>query len=321
MTWAEAAIASPDIDPTLPATPIMPAVAASTMFDQFVEPDLSRRGPSIAGEPLLERHVEPDLAPTWTNRSFDFSDAREESSVGSHPESPIAEPSWFADETADPTTEISVDERVDRFAGEPIGDVPVPTPPALPSRSFVTDEPAEPVPFSSPFAAPVATSGEFDRVPAPPVTVGGLSRGPVIPAEALPPSTVRLPDPIDPGLPTRTPGRGPDGPDRMAAPTGQSVMADAPIAPTSSPSALQAALTAFDTRRNGHDALPTRDRSEPAMPGTYEEPASITQSRLDPEVLRERLRAFQNEFRTASAGGAHTDQDHSSNADLGGDRR
>jgi hypothetical protein len=109
----------------------------------------------------------------------------------------------------------------------------------------------------------------------------------------------------------------------MAAPTGQSVMADAPIAPTSSPSALQAALTAFDTRRNGHDSLPTRDRgaSEPAFSGTFEEPASISQSRLDPEVLRERLRAFQTEFRTATAGGAATDQDHSSTTDLGGDRR
>jgi hypothetical protein len=91
-------------------------------------------------------------------------------------------------------------------------------------------------------------------------------------------------------------------------------MADAPVAATSSPSALQAALTAFDSRRNGHDALPTRDRSasELAAPGTYEEPASITQSRLDPEVLRERLRAFQNEFRTATTGGTDSDQDHSS---------
>jgi hypothetical protein len=90
-------------------------------------------------------------------------------------------------------------------------------------------------------------------------------------------------------------------------------MADVPVAATSSPSALQAALTAFDSRRNGHDSLPTRDRTEPAESGTFEEPASITQSRLDPEVLRERLRAFQNEFRTATTGGADNDQDHSSN--------
>jgi hypothetical protein len=130
-----------------------------------------------------------------------------------------------------------------------------------------------------------------------------------------------MPDPIEPGLPTRSPGRGPDGPDRLAGPTSPSVMADAPVAATSSPSALQAALTAFDSRRAGPDALPTRERSaSPAAPGTFEEPASITQSRLDPEVLRERLRAFQTEFRTASAGGIDTDHDQEK-SDLGGDRR
>jgi hypothetical protein len=100
------------------------------------------------------------------------------------------------------------------------------------------------------------------------------------------------------------------------------VMAEAPIAATSSPSALQAALTAFDSRRSGPDALPTRDRSASiAAPGTFEEPASIAQSRLDPEVLRERLRAFQTEFRTATSGGIDSDHDNSSTTDLGGDRR
>jgi hypothetical protein len=162
--------------------------------------------------------------------------------------------------------------------------------------------------------APLPAAAEFDRVPAPPVTTEGLARGPVTPGDAMPPATVRVPDADSPGLPTRTPGRGPDGPDRMAGSTSPSVMADAPVAATSSPSALQAALTAFDSRRNGHDTLPTRDRSaaEAAAPGTFEEPASITQSRLDPEVLRERLRAFQNEFRTATTGGTDSDQDHSS---------
>ena len=106
----------------------------------------------------------------------------------------------------------------------------------------------------------------------------------------------------------------------MSNPASGSAFADTPVAPTSSPSALQAALTAFDSRRSGPDSLPTRDRSEAAAPGTFEEPASIAQSRLDPEVLRERLRAFQNEFRTATTGGIDTDQDHSSH-DLGGDRR
>jgi hypothetical protein len=331
MTWAEEAVAAPDIDPMLPATPVMPAVpvaaaaAAATTFDHIVERDVSERVPSIPGEPMLERHVEPDLAPSWTNRSFDFSGLREESSVGSQPEAPVTEPAWYADETVDPTNEISVDERFDRFEGVPIGSASDPTPPSLPSRSFVTAEPVEPAPLPAPFAAPVvaavAAAGEFDRVPAPPMTADGLSRRPVTPSDAMPPATVRLPDPIDPGLPTRTPGRGPEGPDRLAAPSGAAYVTDAPVAPTSSPSALQAALTAFDTRRNGHDSLPTRDRSEPALPGTFEEPASISQSRLDPEVLRERLRAFQTEFRTASAGGNDTTPDHSSNSDLGGDRR
>ena len=154
-------------------------------------------------------------------------------------------------------------------------------------------------------------------MPAPPVTTEGLARGPVTPGDAMPPATVQVPTP--PPLGCRpAPGRGPDGPDRMAGSTSPSVMADAPVAATSSPSALQA-LTAFDSRRNGHDTLP-RDRTEAAAPGTFEEPASITQSRLDPEVLRERLRAFQNEFRTATTGGIDTDQDHSS-PDLGGDHR
>ena len=65
--------------------------------------------------------------------------------------------------------------------------------------------------------SPLPTAAEFDRVPAPPVTAEGLARGPVTPGDAMPPATVRVPDAaIDPGLPTRTPGRGPDGPDRMA---------------------------------------------------------------------------------------------------------
>jgi hypothetical protein len=49
------------------------------------------------------------------------------------------------------------------------------------------------------------------------------------------------------------------------------------------------------------------------------------QSRLDPDALRERLRAFQTEFRTGVNGAdpvAHSNEsNHSTNADLGGDRR
>ena len=101
--------------------------------------------------------------------------------------------------------------------------------------------------------------------------------------------------PVDGALPDRRSSPACRPARQVAAPTDPTawrlrragpVMADAPVAPTSSPSALQAALTAFDSRRNGHDSLPDPrpQRDEPAAPGTFEEPASITQSRLDPEA-------------------------------------
>jgi hypothetical protein len=215
-------------------------------------------------------------------------------------------------EPTDPTSELSRNLSLD---------APFVAPESAPIVGLPVRGATEP---SAPAPAAAAAAGEFDRVPAPPLTTEGLARRPVTPADAMPPATVKLPEAPAAGLPTRTPGRGPDGgPDRLAPPTGPAVLADAlPVAPTSSPSALQAALTAFDSRRNGNDALPTRDRNAGGVPSSFdfEEPASTTQSRLDPEVLRERLRAFQNEFRTASAG-ATDKPDHSSNLDLGGDRR
>jgi hypothetical protein len=324
----------------------MPIVAAAAVVEDIFEGDMPSRRTSIAGEPLLERHVEADVAPSWTGRSFDFSDLREQSSGQESPgdEQFVAEieaPAWYTDEPADDTNEISVDETFDQFARGPAGPVedvsappapPVSPPsslptrggaaPALPTRSADLGEPLleTSAPAPAAFAAPTA---EFDRVPAPPVTTGGLTNGPVTPHDALPPATLRVPESPEIGLPTRTPGRGPDGPDRLAPPTSPAVMTDPPIAATSSPSALQAALTAFDSRRNGHDTLPTRERRaiDAAAPESFEEPASIAQSRLDPDVLRERLRAFQNEFRTATTGGNNSDHDHSSTTDSGGDRR
>src|SRR5699024_10204717 len=149
-----------EIEPTLPTTPVMPAVAAVELFDQVVESELPSRGPNVAGEPLLERHVEPDLAPSWAGRSFDFSDLREESSADEQFVSEIEEPAWYADEQVDATTEISLDQSFDRFAGAPIGpasDAPLPPAssslptrggsPMLPTRAAETPEPAT-------FAAP-----------------------------------------------------------------------------------------------------------------------------------------------------------------------
>ena len=206
-----------------------------------------------------------------------------------------------------------------------------------------------PVRATAPTLAPPATPGEFDRIPAPPLTADGLARRPVTPTDARPAPAFDLSTAFDlsSSLPTRTPGgRGPDGPDRLSGMTGlgSSSTTEVSVAPSSSPSALQAALSAFDTRRNGSlgdaatgaptaapmslaDALPTRPRiAAPTVAPRLDEPVAI-QSRLDPDALRERLRAFQSEFRTASVGeidsaGTNTvnNQSHSS-SDLGGDRR
>jgi hypothetical protein len=135
--------------------------------------------------------------------------------------------------------------------------------------------------------------------------------------------TVAPPAP-DPLLPTRTASRGPDGGvDRLAS-FGAGGPGERSVTATSSPSALQAALAAFDSRRNGEaETLPSRPRTDDF--GAPDDPTSVSQSRLDPDALRERLRAFQTEFRTGTAGA--TDTNHTSsqadlpNADLGGDRR
>jgi hypothetical protein len=169
---------------------------------------------------------------------------------------------------------------------------------------------------------PAPAAAEFDHVLTPPVNPEGLSHGPISVPDGRPvPAGL-----AEPSLPTRSPGRGPDGgPDRMAPAGAGPTVTPHPVAPTSSPSALQSALAAFDSRRNGGDAaLPTRSRGDGTSAPAVDESASTTQSRLDPDALRERLRAFQHEFRVATDGGG-TDDDsptfETTNADLGGDRR
>lgn len=165
----------------------------------------------------------------------------------------------------------------------------------------------------------MAVPAEFDRPLAPPPSLDGPSRTPVVPADAVPAPAMRTAPtaPASPNLPTRSPSKGPDGgPDRLASFGDENA-----VAPTSSPSALQAALAAFDTRRSGDTgSLPTRPRTDGFDADDFGEGSGASQSRLDPEALRERLRAFQTEFRTGTAGG--TEQNHTTiNADLGGDRR
>ncbi|HSP29400.1 MAG TPA: hypothetical protein VLN74_12680, partial [Ilumatobacteraceae bacterium] len=75
------------------------------------------------------------------------------------------------------------------------------------------------------------------------------------------------------------------------------------------PSALESALGGV---------LPTRTRvGDTTTP--VDEPLATAASRLDPEALRERLRAFQSEFHSGRGHDEHTTTNHS-NADLGGDR-
>ena len=247
----------------------------------------------------------------------------------------------------------TIDEPVEESVFEPIAEPIAETAPATiepPVIEPTTEpDPALPVPEPEPLAPTAAPSvaattmpppppttrvpGEFDTPLAPPISPDGPSRGPVAPATARPaPPLPADPTPAHNGLPTRTPSSGPTGPDRLAdvAPPGD----DDPDS-QSGPGALQAALAAFDASRTGFngssdtggaaDSLPTRSRvDEPiSMP---DESIPVTASRLDPDALRERLRAFQAESR-GTAGDEHpsgdampaTDHDHHS--DLGGDRR
>lgn len=197
----------------------------------------------------------------------------------------------------------------------------VPPPPAPPIAAVAAEPPAPPAPAATvapmtPTAPVTPVPAEFDRPLAPPPNLGGPSQAPVAPADAVPAPAMRT-VPSGPNLPTRSPSKGPDGgPDRLASFGNENT-----VAPTSSPSALQAALAAFDTRRNGESgSLPTRPRTDGFDADDFGDGSGASQSRLDPEALRERLRAFQTEFRTGTAGG--TEQNHTSiNVDLGGDRR
>jgi hypothetical protein len=52
-----------------------------------------------------------------------------------------------------------------------------------------------------------------------------------------------------------------------------------------------------------------------------EDPIATTTTRLDPDALRQRLRAFQTEFRSGTPGhDADNATANNSNGDLGGDR-
>ncbi len=183
-----------------------------------------------------------------------------------------------------------------------------------PERQFDVPEaetpPVEPVHADLPPPPPAHPVGEFDVPPAPPIGANGLARRPVTPDTARP---APIPTPgadTAPALPTRTQrGTGPDGPDRLANPA--LTPGGEPAVSASEPGALQAALAAFDSGRSALNAepagdLPTRAQNAGAVDPLDDSPA-VTQSRVDPSALRDRLRAFQSEFTSANgdtAGGS-----------------
>ena len=132
-------------------------------------------------------------------------------------------------------------------------------------------------------------------------------------------------------LPMRSPTAGPDGgPDRLAS------ALDATL-PTRSPTAGPDG--GFDRLAGGapvpldtpDGSLPTRARVGDPL-DRVEEPLATAPSASDPDLLRDRLRAFQAEFRSALGTDSldrrddpdtsdATDLDGHDNFDLGGDRR
>ncbi|MGH9132616.1 MAG: ATP-binding protein [Ilumatobacteraceae bacterium] len=175
-------------------------------------------------------------------------------------------------------------------------------------------------------------SGEFDRPPAPPAFGTQPTSRPFtdptarpLPARRTEPERAATTGTSSQTLPTRDRGTGPEGPDRLAplgGPVGQPT--DRPVAPTA-PGSLKAALTAFESGRAGtrpdvqstSPSLPTRD------PGNAFDHEAVTpstsQSRLDPEAIRERLRSFQQEFQLGRDGDVAPGHD-GDQTDLGGDR-
>jgi hypothetical protein len=196
-------------------------------------------------------------------------------------------------------------------------------------------EPGEPRPateLESPGLMPPRSrdrvSGEFDRPPAPPAFGIEPTSRPFTDPTARPIPASR-PDSLEsaatghatPFLPTRSRGTGPDGPDRLAA---QLIGSIGQPAEHTAPSALKAALTAFEAGRAGArpdvtepHSLPTRD---PGNAFDHDEvTTSTSQSRLDPETIRARLRSFQKEFQLGRDGEGVAGPD-GDQTDLGGDR-
>jgi hypothetical protein len=252
------------------------------------DPGLDQLEPDGIVEPWNEQ---PVAASDWTRMSLDLSAFQ----TGQRSATSGAPSTELPRRGLEPTLEPSAD--------------------VAPAASDESLDPMPPVPALSALPPPPPTArmhGEFDAPLAPPVTVGGPSRGPVAPTSARS-APARLPTAVPPpSLPTRTSGLASDRPDPLTE-------VDDPHDPHDpAPTALQSALATLGADPTGSNGpLPTRSRHDDTMMTSEEPPIATTPSQLDPEALRQRLRAFQTEF---SMGGATTDplDDHD---DAGGDRR
>ncbi len=300
---------TPEPDPE-PEPVVEPVAEAPSAYDPFgddeqrvVPSDLSSLSSSLAAfrSGMQSATADPDAPDPYALPT-------DEAAVD-HAESPAAEVPTFevaapvAAPVADPTPPID------------------PAPPIAPSAEdefdlgsridAITGATESPEAPPSPLAAPApmtAPSAEFAVPPAPPMTPSGPSLQPVAPETARPaPKIEPVPPALD--LPTRSPGaQDVDGPDRIA----QGHTAG------SEPSALSAALSAFDTPRvDSSEDLPSREHDHEPMNVT-EDSTSVAPSRLDPEAFRERLRSFQSEF---STGRDEADDQTDNHLDLGGDLR
>ena len=307
MTAEASMVAEPMVAEPLPINePVEPVVTPEPAFsvEPMVVPEPTGADEPVvaAAPPVAEEPVAPAPAPApadWTKMSLDLS--------------AFDTPAPAAPAAPAPPTFEAAPAPVTEPVAEPVAEVtPEPAPQPAPAASTLNLPP------------PPTARPEFDVPPAPPMSANGISQGPVSPDTARPAPVPTPSADTAPALPTRTQrGTGPEGPDRLADALASS--GDRPVT-TSEPGALQAALAAYDSGRAAVNApaatsLPTRDRLGDQGP-MADEPLPVTQSRVDPSALRDRLRAFQSEFSSASGdntGGSdiYTDQ----NPDLGGDPR
>jgi hypothetical protein len=313
---------------------VVDRIAETTPTDTFV-PNVITAEPTYEPEPTIVDEPEFEPIPPFTPEPAFTAEPEYTPEPDYTPEPAFtAEPAFTSEPTGDWLAEDATP-TVENTLVTAWSTAPERTVAPDPFADAVQDEPEQESAFDldpfgfNPPSARDRLSGEFDRPPAPPAFgTPPMSRPFTDPtARPIPVRRTEAEREAANGLPIRERGIVPEGPDRLAhlnVPAGQPLGHDVPIAPTN-PSSLRTALTAFETGRAGARpeivaptaTLPTRD---PGSAFDHDEvTTSTSQSRLDPEAIRERLRSFRKEFQLGrdGEGAAGPDGDQT---DLGGDR-